>query len=158
MMSNSVDDTLIKINKIQKEWSDGIISIGKAHLEKKSVLSLTENFLDKLYQFDSKILFKPTKASKIQFRRNKNEFLSYFIGHNKISDEDSGFALEPWKQVTFENYDYAVFENFILSMGNYFFKNYRDEITKVEYSFGYINDKMNNLKIVFHHSSLPFKL
>ena len=75
MMSNSVDDTLIKINKIQKEWSDGIISIGKAHLEKKSVLSLTENFLDKLYQFDSKILFKPTKASKIQFRRNKNEFL-----------------------------------------------------------------------------------
>ena len=64
----------------------------------KNYLELTNKFLDKLYFFDKgKVLFKPTKAFQKQFRKSKSEFISYFIGHNKVSDEDNGFALEPWK-------------------------------------------------------------
>ena len=43
-------------------------------------------------------------------------------------------------------------------MGNYFFTNYQDEQIKVEYSFGYMLDNKSTLKIVFHHSSVPYKV
>ncbi len=148
-----------KVFKIQNEWANSIIKIGKAYLEKKDYISLTNEVLDNLYFFDKgKILFKPTKAYKKQFRRYKEDFISYFIGHNKVSDEDKGFALEPWKRIYFENFDIITIDKITISMGNYFFINYKDEKIKVEYSFGYSFDKNNKLKIIFHHSSIPFSL
>lgn len=149
-----------KIKKAQKRWADGIINIGKYYFEKKDYIALTNNFIEELYSFKyNKVLFKPTKASKKQFRKNKNEFISYFIGHNKVSDEDKGFALEPYKSVQFINFDFSIFENIIISMGNYIFTNYEDEKIKVEYSFGYILDENEDeLKIIFHHSSVPYNI
>ena len=44
-------------------------------------------------------------------------------------------------------------------MGNYFFTNYDGEKVKVEYSFGYIlEEEEDDLKIIFHHSSIPYKI
>ena len=148
-----------KILIVQKEWANSIINIGKAFLEKQDYLGITDKFLDRLYFFnEGKVLFKPTKASHKQFRKSKNEFISYFIGHDKVSDEDKGFALEPWKSIYFENFDTIYFENILISMGNYFFTNYEDEQIKVEYSFGYILDDKSILKIIFHHSSVPYNV
>ena len=98
-MSNlSTDIINEKIKNAQKKWANGIINIGKCYLEKKDYIALTETFVEELYAFKKgKVLFKPTKASKNQFRKDKNGFISYFIGHNRISDEDKGFALEPCK-------------------------------------------------------------
>ena len=147
-----------KVINIQDQWANSIINIGKAFLDKKDYLDLTNNFLDKLYLFDNnKVLFKPTKASQKQFRKSKAEFISYFIGHNKTSDEDKGFALEPWKSIYFDNFETLYFGKILISMGNYFFTDYLDVQIKVEYSFGYILDEENNLKIIFHHSSIPYK-
>ena len=149
-----------KVFTVQNLWADSIVKIGKAYIEKENYFDLTNRFLDKLYFFNyGKVLFKPTKASKKQFRRKKNEFISYFIGHNQVSDEDKGFALEPYKNIQFDNFDFSVFENIIISMGNYFFTNYENEKIKVEYSFGYILDeKEDELKIIFHHSSIPYNI
>ena len=123
---------------MQQYWATGIINIGKAYLEKK-------------------VLFKPTKANQRPFRSKKNEFISYFIGYNKVSVEDKGFALEPWKKIEYNNFDYAKFDNILISMGNYIFTDYKDNKVKAEFSFGYKLDKdENKLKIIFHHSSLPF--
>ena len=147
-----------KIVDIQNIWADYVINIGKAYLEKKNYIELTNSFLDNLYNFSTgKVLFKPTKASTLQFRSHRKEFVSYFIGHKKVSDEDVGFALEPWKNIKFENYEFANINNLLISMGNYFFTNYKNKKIKVEFSFGYIYDQNNDLKIVFHHSSLPYK-
>ena len=157
MNINSSSGISKEIFDIQKQWANYIIEIGKSYLNKKDYVSLTEKFLDDLYFFkQGKILFKPTKASHKQFRNKKEEFISYFIGHNKISDEDQGFALEPWKSIYFENFDISAYDNIFLSMGNYFFTNYEDKSLKIEYSFGYILDSKNKLKIIFHHSSLPY--
>ena len=146
-----------KVLIIQKEWANSIISIGKAFLNKQDYLAITDKFLDRLYFFNKgKVLFKPTKASKEPFRKNKNEFISYFIGHNKTSQEDNGFALEPWKNINFENFDITTYENISISMGNYFFTNYHNKKIKVEYTFGYTFDHQNKLKIIFHHSSIPY--
>lgn len=148
-----------KILNTQKLWADSIIKIGKAYLNKENYFLLTDRFLDELYFFNKeKVLFKPTKASIKQFRKNKNEFISYFIGHNKVSDEDKGFALEPWKSIYFKNFDTIYLERVIISMGNYFFSDYKNKKMKVEFTFGYILDQKNNLRIVFHHSSIPFKV
>ena len=51
------------------------------------------------------VLFKPTKACIKQFRTSKEDFTSYFIANNNLHKEDKGFALEPWKKITFENFN-----------------------------------------------------
>ena len=146
------------ISDIQEKWGSSIIEIGKAYLDKKDYLKLTENFLDDLYYFNTgKVLFKPTKASHKQFRNKRNEFISYFIGHNKVSDEDKGFALEPWKNINFQNFDFITYDDIVISMGNYLFTDYKNKKIKIEYSFGYMFDQENKLKIIFHHSSIPYK-
>lgn len=147
-----------KVFNIQKRWASSLVEIGKAFLDKKDYIALTYKFLDELYYFkQGKILFKPTKASQKQFRKDKNDFVSYFIGHNKVSEEDKGFALQPWKSIYFENFDITTFDKVSISMGNFFFTDYQNIQIKVEYSFGYIFDQERNLKIIFHHSSIPFK-
>ncbi len=157
-MASAENNIKKKIYLTQAKWAKGIVDIGTAYMKKEDFVNLTEKFLDNLYFFrECKILFKPTKASKIQFRTGKKEFLSYFVGYNKVSDEDKGFALEPWKEVKFEPFDFCTYGDFILSVGNYFFINYSNIQTKVEYSFGYLPDTNDQLRIVFHHSSLPFK-
>ena len=41
-------------------------------------------------------------------------------------------------------------------MGNYYFEDDKDQLLKVEYTFGYIKIKNNELRINLHHSSLPY--
>ncbi len=114
--------------------------------------------MDDLYFFKhGKVLFKPTKAKDVQFRKDKKEFISYFIGSNNLIKEDKGFALEPWKSIYFKNFDFTFYDNIIFSMGNYFFTNYKDKTIKAEYSFAYILYEKKSLKIIFHHSSIPYK-
>lgn len=57
----------------------------------------------------------------------------------------------------FENVKTFIHGNTALAMGNYYFTTTGGDEVKVEYSFGYVKDKDNNLKIVLHHSSLPFQ-
>jgi hypothetical protein len=43
-----------------------------------------------------------------------------------------------------------------MAMGNYFFTDPQGELVKVEYSFGYVLDDHGKVKIVLHHSSVPY--
>ena len=144
------------IIKAQKEWSEGIIKMGEISDNRESLELFVSDFLDRLYNFDDQVLFKPTKARGIQFRNDKKSAISYFIaGNDRECDEDTGFALSNWSKITFENSDIILGEESALAMGNYTFENERSKI-KVEFSFGY--KKINGLvKINLHHSSIPFK-
>ena len=144
------------IIKVQKSWSDGIIKMGEISKDRESLETYASNFLDRIYNFDEQVLFKPTKAKDIQFRNNKNSAISYFIGgKERECDEDKGFALSNWSKITFENSDIILAEESALAMGNYTFEN-DDSKIKVEFSFGY--KKVNGLvKINLHHSSIPFQ-
>ena len=147
-------DTIIQA---QNKWSSSIIKISSSQDNYELCLQYTDDFLNELYAFDKGIvLFKPTKAKDEQFRFTKEKALSYFIaGKKKICEEDSGFAIHPWKNITFNNSSYIIEDNIAFVMGNYYFTDLNDIILKVEYTFGYklINDK---IKIFLHHSSLPF--
>jgi len=144
------------IIKAQKEWSEGIIKMGQISNNRALLESFVSDFLDDVYNFQEKVLFKPTKAKIEQFRNNKESAVSYFIaGDNKKYKEDNGFALSNWSKITFENSDIIINKNQGLAMGNYTFENNESKI-KVEYSFGYI--KINkSIKINLHHSSIPYQ-
>ena len=67
------------IIKAQNSWSDGIIKMGEISNDRSSLEIYVSDFLDRLYNFDDQVLFKPTKAKDIQFRNDKKSAISYFI-------------------------------------------------------------------------------
>ena len=154
-MANKEIENLIL--STQQKWADIVLKIGEASKQKVNLDSLVYELLHDVYAFDfGDVLFKPTLAKKQQFRSTKEEFISYFIGRNKICEEDRGFAIKNWKSIKFENYKIIEHNNYWLSMGNYFFTDYKNKPLKVEYTFGFIMTTKNELRINLHHSSLPY--
>ena len=148
-----------QVEKIQNTWGDGVVKIGALKHDRKECEKFASEFLDNLYAFDKgKVLFKPTKCEKEQFRPTKSEALSYFIsGDNRACDEDKGFAIQPWTKVRFENTGFILEIDRAISMGNYFFTDLDRNEAKVEYTFGYKSIN-GNLKIDLHHSSFPYSI
>ena len=145
------------IINIQKEWASGIVKMGELSNDRDSLESFTSDFLDKIYDFQNQVLFKPTKAANEQFRNSKGSAYSYFIaGDDRECQEDNGFALSNWTEILFDNSNIIINEDIAIAMGNYTFKNEASKI-KVEYSFVYKNYG-DEIKIILHHSSLPFKI
>ncbi|MFW6246261.1 MAG: hypothetical protein ACOC13_02295 [Tangfeifania sp.] len=146
-----------EILEVQKLWGNALVKIGEAYREGKDFKKLAENAVGDLYGYDlGNVLFKPTKAVDKQFRLTFESAVSYFVGGNAEFPEDKGFALQPWKNVRFENAGIIINNNSAFAMGNYFFTDYNNEETKVEYTFGYRKAQNGQLKIVLHHSSVPF--
>ncbi|MDG1251052.1 MAG: hypothetical protein P8N55_03030 [Flavobacteriaceae bacterium] len=148
-----------QVEKIQNTWGDGVVKIGALKHDRKECEKFASEFLDNLYAFDKgKVLFKPTKCEKEQFRPTKSEALSYFIsGDDRACDEDKGFAIQPWTKVRFENTGFILEIDRAISMGNYFFTDLDGNEAKVEYTFGYKSIN-GNLKIDLHHSSFPYSI
>ena len=142
----------------QKLWGDGVVKIGSLKQSRTECEEYASNFLDNRYAFEQgDVLFKPTKCELEQFRPTKSEALSYFIaGDDRECQEDNGFALSNWTEILFDNSNIIINEDIAIAMGNYTFKNEASKI-KVEYSFVYKNYG-NEIKIILHHSSLPYKI
>lgn len=146
-----------EIEKAQEKWGNGIVKIGELKDTIKQCRMFTLDFISKMYDYENGIVqFKPTKASEAQFRGDVKAALSYFIGSDSEFSEDSGFALNPWAKVDFENNSINIINNIAIAMGNYFFTDNNGDKTKVEYSFVYKKNDKGDLKIILHHSSLPF--
>ena len=145
------------IIKAQELWAENIINIGKIYLEKGDYKDYARKFVKNFYAYDfGKVLFKPTLASKIQFRETFDDALSYFIKGS--IQEDEGFALKCWDNIRYEDRNIIILDNYAIAMGNYFFKkSYEENEIKVEYTFGYTKQNVQHLVINLHHSSLPFK-
>ena len=154
MVNKEIENLILST---QQKWADIVLKIGEASRQKANLDGLVYELLHEVYAFDfGNVLFKPTLAKKQQFRSTKEEFTSYFIGRNKKCEEDLGFAIKNWKSIKFENYKIIEHNNYWLSMGNYFFTDYKNKPLKVEYTFGFIMTTKNELRINLHHSSLPY--
>lgn len=147
-----------QVLEAQKNWADGVVKIGEIKDNRPECETYTSEFVDNLYSFNKgPVLFKPTRCAIEQFRSTKLKALSYFIaGNNRSCEEDTGFAIQPWTKVRFENTDIILEENRAIAMGNYFFTDVNGNEAKVEYTFGY---KLVNkeLKIDVHHSSFSYQ-
>ena len=146
-----------EVKNAQQAWGSGLVSIGKAFTEKKDYTKAASDLIDNLYAYQTgQVLFNPTKTSKIVFRSTKEGALSYFVGHNKKYPEDKGFALAPWTNVRFQNAGIIINDNVAFAMGQYFFTPTKGALVKVDYTFGYEKYADGEVKIVLHHSSLPY--
>jgi hypothetical protein len=148
-----------EVEKAQDAWAKGLVNIGTAYLNKGNYKQEAKNVINNLYAYNygqNIVLFKPTKAKDTPFRSSYESALSYFIGGNIDYSEDKGFAIEPWKSIKFQNDEIYTHHGLAIAMGEYIFTNYKGGTAKVEYTFGYIKDNNNNLRIILHHSSLPY--
>ena len=145
MSSNQIEHFL-------NSWKDGVIEIGRIHLEKGDYEKSAELFVSTHYAFDSEeVLFKPTFTKEVIFRNSKDLALSYFIGGEV--DEDKGFALKPWEEIRLEELNIIEQDNLMVAMGTLNFKPLNlKENTLIAFTFLLI-DTDDSLKIKVHHSS-----
>ena len=145
----------------QKAWGDGIVEIGRIYTAKGDYKAEAVKVLGELYGWgsDLDVLFKPTKAANPAIRLDYDEALSYFVGAasaDKPVAEDKGFAIAPWTAVRFDNKKTLFLSDSATAMGEYYFTGLDGSETKVEYTFQYRRAADGSLKIVVHHSSVPF--
>ena len=145
MSSNQIEHFL-------NSWKDGVIEIGRIHLEGGDYEKSAELFVSTHYAFDSEeVLFKPTFTKEVIFRNSKDLALSYFIGGEVA--EDKGFALKPWEEIRLEELNIIEQDNLMVAMGTLNFKPLNlKENTLIAFTFLLI-DKDDSLKIKVHHSS-----
>ena len=147
--------TKADIEAAQKVWGEGIVAISSAHSSGGDFKARASQHVKDLYAYgETDVMFKPTLAAENQFRKTFDEALSYFIG--TAGTEDNGFAIQGWTHVRWDNVAMYTSETSAMAMGNYFFTGPDGSETKVEYSFGYIRGADGALKIILHHSSLPY--
>lgn len=156
------DDCITEAEVIdaQTAWGKGIVNIGKAYADKGDYVQAAKDHIQTFYGYDlGSVLFKPTLAAEKQFRNSFDAALSYFVGGNESYPEDKGFAIKGWTQVRWENA--GIINNnckVAIAMGNYYFSPAdQSPDVKVEYTFAYVKDRNNHVKIAVHQSSVPFQ-
>merc|ERR1712032_891993 len=154
----------VEVQSAQAAWASAIKTISKTYLEKGDYVAAATKAAGELYGYGhSNVLFKPTKASAVQFRPKPKDAMSYFVGHKAVEGchtEDAGFAInggKGWSDVVFDNHQIELTGNAAIAMGNYFFTSAADgSKTKVEYTFGYKKNDDGKARIFLHHSSVPY--
>lgn len=143
------------------DWGDALIAISIA-FDTQGIEAATEianRALDAVYDYEfGPVLFKPTMASgEHTFRTTREGALSYFVGHDPDFPQDHGFGLRSWREVTSETAASFVVGQVAMWMGSVTFLDKDGGITIVDKSWGYRKDVSGTLRIVLHHSSLPYQ-
>ena len=150
--------TEAEVEAAQQAWGEGIVNIGNTFTEDGDFRAAAQEHISRFYGYggDNTVLFKPTLAAEDQFRESPEEALSYFVGTD--GTEDGGFAIAPYTNVRWENNGTIISDSgdMATAMGNYYFTGSDGNETKVEYTFVYEKDDAGDLKIVGHHSSMPY--
>ncbi|WP_419928835.1 phosphoribosyl-AMP cyclohydrolase [Candidatus Poriferisocius sp.] len=149
-----------ELTAARNAWGIGLVAISQAY-ESDGVdgaRAVASRVLDELYGYDlGPVLFKPTMASgEHTFRPTKRGALSYFVGHDPEYPLDGGFGLKGWRDVQSETSATFVDGDVAMWMGWVTMTDKDGQVTKVDKSFGYKKDADGALRIVLHHSSLPY--
>ncbi len=149
------------LNDARNAWGNGIILISKTYDEKgiEEATVIAKKVLQDLYAFElGPILFKPTLSGGAKtFRSNLDGALSYFVGNNPKYPMDNGFGIKSWRQFDSKTSDTFIEDNIAIWMGSVTLTSKNGDILKVDKSLAYKKLSNGNLKIVLHHSSLPYE-
>ena len=142
-------------------WGEGLIAISKAFEEGgiDAARPVAEDVLDAAYGYNlGSVLFKPTLASGDQtFRPTKHGALAYFVGHDDEYPLDGGFGIKGWREMESVTSASFVEGDVGMWMGKVILTDKNGDVTQVDKSFGYKKDSDGVLRIVLHHSSLPYQ-
>ena len=152
--------TETELAEARAAWGNGLVAISTAYDDDgiEAARAVADDLLDGLYGFEfGPILFKPTLSGGAQtFRTDKQGTLSYFLGHNPDYPQDPGFGLKSWRKVTSETSSFFIEGDVAMWMGWVLFTSKGSDVVKVDKSFGYKRAGNGGLKLVLHHSSLPY--
>lgn len=152
--------TVAEVEDAQRAWCGALVAIAtegdtKGHAAAKT---LAGQVLDSAYAYNmGPVLFKPTLTVAPQtFRTTREGALAYFVGGDKAYPNDGGFALKNWRKCESVNAGIVITGNSARSMGNVTMWDSKGAMTKVDKTWGYVRDGEGKLRIVLHHSSLPY--
>ena len=135
-------------------WGKGLVSIATAKANNQDYVAVAIDVINKAYNYQNSIvLFKPTVAAEIPFRTTFAGALSYFVGGNAAYPEDTGFALSPWANVSFEIIGIVYGESRAIVQTKTTLTKQDGSTVLAYFSMGF-RSVSGELKIDLHHSSL----
>jgi hypothetical protein len=144
----------------QKAWGDALVSISTTYETKgiQPAKALAGKVIDSAYGYQfGPVLFKPTLTVAPQtFRTTRAGALAYFVGGDPAFPADKGFALKGWRKVEIKNSAIYISGNTATTMGNVMITGKDGKVTTVDKTWQFVKDDNGKLRIVLHHSSLPY--
>ena len=144
----------------QRAWCQALVDISSTGEKsgQAAAKALAERVIDSAYGYQmGAVLFKPTLTVAPQtFRTTRAGALAYFVGGDSAFPKDTGFALKGWTKCESRNAAVFIAGDSATSMGNVMITGKDGKITTVDKTWGYVKDDAGRLRIVLHHSSLPF--
>jgi hypothetical protein len=144
----------------QKAWGEALVAISTTYDTKGIVAAkaLAEKVIDSAYGYQfGTVLFKPTLTVAPQtFRTTRAGALAYFVGGDPAFPMDQGFALNGWRSVEIKNAGVFVAGDTATTMGNVMITNKDGKVTTVDKTWQFFKDDNGKLRIILHHSSLPY--
>lgn len=145
----------------QKAWCNALVSIATTGDEKgqPAAKALAEKVIDAAYGYQlGPVLFKPTLTVVPQtFRITRQGALAYFVGGDSDYPGDKGFALKGWRQCEIRNAAIFIIDNTATTMGNVMITDKNGKVVTVDKTWEFYKGKDGKLRIILHHSSLPYK-
>jgi len=145
----------------RKIWGAALIAISEAFEEHgiDTAMRVAGDALDSAYGYElGQVLFKPTLANGDQsFRTTREGALAYFVGHSDQYPSDAGFGIKGWRSVDSETAASFIQGDIAIWMGRVTCTDKHGGVTRLDKSWGYKRDEAGILRIVLHHSSLPYQ-
>lgn len=157
----STNITLQEIEAAQAAWGAALIKIASDH-KSGGIAKARETasaVLDAAYGYGSgPVLFKPTLTQSPQtFRPTREGALAYFVGNDPKFPNDTGFALKEWKNYEYENSAIHITGDLAITMGKVRLTDANGKVTEVDKTWGFKRGDCGTVRIVLHHSSLPYQ-
>jgi len=144
----------------QAAWCQALVDISAANDKggQPAAKALAKKVIDAAYGYQmGAVLFKPTLTVKPQtFRTDRAGALAYFVGGDAKYPKDTGFALKGWTKCDVDNAAVFITGDSASTMGNVNITGKDGKITSVDKTWKFVKDDAGKLRIVLHHSSLPF--
>ena len=146
----------------QQAWGNALVAIATEYDNKghAAAKKLAGEIIDSAYGYNlGPVLFKPTLANgegEQTFRTSRDGAVSYFVGGDPKFAQDSGFALKGWRSFEIDNAGILITGNSATSMGHVTVIDAKGNRTTVDKTWGYVRGPDGKLRVVVHHSSLPY--
>lgn len=144
----------------QRAWGDALVRISTQYDQEglKKAKATAAAIIDAAYGYQmGPVLFKPTLTQVPQtFRLTREGALAYFVGDDPAFPKDKGFALKGWRQVEVHNAGIHIHGDVATSMGKVTVIDKNGQKTTVDKTWQFKKDDAGQLRIVLHHSSLPY--
>lgn len=156
-----VNITERQVLSAQDRWCKALLQISSDYVSGgiTKAKATAADAIDQAYAFQfGPVAFKPTLTTgKQTFRTTRAGALAYFVGNDPSFPLDTGFALTPWRTCKVENQVMQLSGALAITMGNVIFTDANGNLTSVDKTWGFLKEPDGRVRIILHHSSLPFK-